>query len=358
MRTGGTLVLNALSLHSRMMIFNERINYFRFVHKKYNPLTPESIDRMLNHHRIRLKHRVNVPFETDAVLESILARGIAESTCYEELMQSLVHPTGKEIWGEYANLSWRYIPNFLEMFPNGKVVHICRDLRGVLASFGKISFMPDNLYLNSIFNWIDSVNFIRQYRDTLSPKSYMVVRFEDIHLTPEKTLRTLCKFLDEPFEDVMIETEKWPELLEQNNVKVNVSVYTNKKVYGFDPKRNETWKDSLQKWEIALCDYLAGDLLEEMGYDRLSSGYQLSDLEYGMNQLKKQPYLLKTLNHFEKTGEGVDHHPVDPTDPVNWSSADDGFKHFTDTPAYKKYMRDMSNLEDELKIKYSSAISF
>ena len=57
--TGGTLLISALSLHSQILVFNEKVNYFRFIDNKYNPLNIENINRMLNYYKIRLKHRIN-----------------------------------------------------------------------------------------------------------------------------------------------------------------------------------------------------------------------------------------------------------------------------------------------------------
>jgi hypothetical protein len=353
MRTGGTLLINALSLHSQISVFNERINYFRFVHNKYNPLNIKNIDRMLNQYKIRLKHRINVDVDVDEIFGRIIKSDLNQEACYEELMQSLLLPTGKKIWGEYANLSWKHIPDFLEMYPNGKVIHVCRDLRGVLASFGKISFMPNKLYLGAIFNWIDSVNHIIKYQNILSSKSYMMVRFEDIHLNPEDTIRSVCSFLNVPFEDSMTNDKDWHKLLNETHTKVNISSFTNKKVYGFDPSRNTTWKDNLHVWEIELCNYLAGDLLKKMGYEVSSSPFRNDTiLETGLDYLRKQPYLSKLLEDFLSNGSGSDTLPIDPAKPENWSAPGDGFRKFTESTAYNRYIKDLEKLEVELANKY------
>lgn len=35
-------------------------------------------------------------------------------------------------------------------------------------------------------------------------------------------------------------------------------------MYGFDKNRSEAWIGELKPWELALCDHLAGDLMDEM----------------------------------------------------------------------------------------------
>jgi len=353
MRTGGTLLLNSLSVHSKISMFNERVNYFRFFYSQDSSFSLENVERMINHYRIRLKHRSGISYDADAVFKSVSQySNVNNAILYDELMQDLMRPTGKEIWGEYANLSWRYVPNFLDMFPDGKVIHICRDLRGVLASFKKISYMPDKLYLNAIFNWIDSVNYIEKYKKDISSRSYMVVKFEDLHANPEREVRKVCDFLEESYEDIMVQGDKWQNLIDERFTKVNISVYTKKKVYGFDKRRNKTWIGELEPWELALCDHLAGDLMDKMGYEQSSGLYTECDLDYGMKQLYNQPYLCKTLEQFLKDGEGVDCHPIDPKSPENWSAPGNGYEKFVDSPAYGKYVDDMEELEEYLKEKY------
>src|SRR5688572_24946308 len=201
MRSGGTLTCNILSVHSKIIVFSELVHFYRHVAGRYDPLGRKDVERMLHHQRIRLKHRFGIDLDVAAVMREIDARERTYADCYDEMMKFFLRQTGKTIWGDYATLHWRDIPSFLDMFPGSKAFHVYRDPRGLLSSFGKLSFMPDNQYLNCIFNWIDSVNHIKRYRETLPPDRYMVVRFEDIHANPERMARDLCSFVGVEFEE-------------------------------------------------------------------------------------------------------------------------------------------------------------
>ena len=49
------------------------------------------------------------------------------------------------------------------MFPNGKVLHIHRDPRSVgMASYKKMTNEPGYAYLDTIFNFISSVQHIKE----------------------------------------------------------------------------------------------------------------------------------------------------------------------------------------------------
>lgn len=344
MRSGGTLTCNILSVHSKIIVFSELAHFFRHIDGRYLPLTPASVGSMMHEQRIRLKYRFDIDLDADAALKAILERGISYAACYDELMKNLLAQTNKTIWGDYATLHWREIPRFLEMFPDGKVFHVYRDPRGLLSSWGKMTFMRENLYLNCIFNWIDSARYMLHYRKTLPPERYHTVRFEDIHAHPERTARDLCSFVGVPFEETLIQPELWPGLFIAPFVEANVSSYTRERTYGYDPARSDNWRRNLKEWEVALVEFLAREQMDELGYDVVSSSSDSQILRHGMKLLAQQPFLREHFAHFLATGEGTSARPNDPADPRNWASPGAGFDKFVDSPAYAGYMREMNEI--------------
>jgi hypothetical protein len=352
-RSGGWLVTDILSVHSKVVVFTERVHFFRFVHGRYDPLTPKNVERMLHHQRLRLGVRFGVVIEVEPILAAIVARGpVTYTSCYEEIMRWLLGTTGKAIWGEYAPLEWRSIPLFLQMFPDGKAFHIYRDLRAVLASWAKKSFMPDSLYLNIIFNWIDSINHLRRYRELFPADRYHTIKFEDIHAEPERTIGRLCEFIGVPVEPQQLRPEAWPDLFDRRYIWANVSSHDRKTYYGFHTKLSENWRAALKPWQLALAEFLARQQLEAMGY-ACGEQYRASDLHEGLEILTAQPVLLKNLQVLLATGEGTPAMPNDPTDPRNWSAGADSFDKFVDTPAYGEYVAKLDEMEAAIAKKYA-----
>jgi hypothetical protein len=348
MRSGGTLTCNILSVHSKIIVFSELVHFFRHVSGRYDPLTPENIERMLHHQRIRLKYRFDIDLDVTAIQREIANREPSYRACYDEMMKYLLRQTGRTIWGDYATLHWRDIPHFLNMFPNSKAFHVYRDPRGLVSSFGRMSFMPDNLYLSCIFNWIDSINHIKLYQKILPPDRYLPVRFETIHQNPERFTHELCDFVGVPFESALIEPDRWPDLFIAPYVEANVSSYTKKRTYGFDPARSDSWRKNLKEWEIALVEFLARDQMQEMGYEFVAPKLDAAALRHGMDLLTRQPTLLKNLNLLLATGQGTSDRPNDPADPRNWGSPGAGFDKFVDSPAYAGFTREMDEVERRL----------
>jgi len=352
MRTGGSLVQNLLSVHSDVLIFAGFVSFFRFYYKKYDPLTPENIERMIHHLRIRLKCRRDFDLDAEIIIDNILKREVSYRVCYQEIMKYLLDMTDKKNWGEYVTLGWRHIPDYLEMYPNAKIVHIYRDLRAIVSSFSRMTTMPDNLHLQAIFNWIDSVNHIKEYSKTMPKNQYYALKFEEIHDNPERKIKELCEFLEIPFESAMIEPDLWCNLFDNNFVDANISSYSKKKVYGFDPARSNRWKSEISDWELNLCEYLAKEQLAFAGYEKSLLDFDSIELKKGLDELESNPILNKSLQHFQLTGEGTDRAAMDPTDPENWDAPGDAFTKFTASSVYSKYLKEHENLEQYLKTKY------
>jgi len=355
-RSGGWLATNIMSVHSRVMAFNERVHFFRFYYKKYDPLTPRNVERMIRHLCLRLDARFGLQLAPDPMIDSVFANpSITYKSCYVAIMRYLSNLAGREIWVEYAPMTWRSVPVFMGMFPDeGRAFHIYRDPRGVLASWKRMSFMPSNLYLNQIFNWIDSINHLLRFREMYSRERFLPLRFEDIHLHPEETVNAICELMGITVEPQQLMPERWPDLFDERFVEANVSAHDGKRYYGFNPKLIDNWKNVLNPWEVALTDLLARPQMEAMGYEPTETG-RFDDIRKGLEIIRNEPFLLRNLQNLLSTGEGTQDLPNDPTKPENWGAAD-GFSKFIDTPHYDRYVRDIEAIESFVRKKYECLV--
>ena len=344
MRTGTSLVGNILTVHPKIQVFSEKVHFFRFVYNKYDPMDIENAERALRHMQLRWRYRFGIALDVDTIMGNLIAKELSYGVVYEEIMRCLCNRTDAEIWTENVAVQWRYIPQFLNMFPNGKAIHIYRDIRGVLASWREMTFSPNNQFLNAIFNWVDSINCMQRYKDILCSSRYLPVRFEDIHADPQATCQRICTFLGIEFEALMLEPERWAESFNKDFVEANTSSHTRKKVYGFDSKRGEKWREVLFPWEVATAEFLANKQMSFSGYEPSMDSYDSEDIQQGFDKLLADPFLLKNLQLFQATGEGNDLMPSDPTDPMNWASPD-GYGKFSESKDFKEYQRDMERVE-------------
>ena len=352
MRTGGSLLINLLSMHSNIIILNSRVHFFRFIYKKYEPLNPKNVERMLHHLHLRIKYRYYFDINIEQLFSVTMESGFTYSSIYAAIMQHFLDISKKEILGEYAALNWREIPIFLNLFPEGKAIHIIRDPRGVLSSWGKLSSLPDRGYLNAIFNWIDSVNYMEKYIDSLPANRYLPIRFEDIHNDPEKMAVKLCKFIGVPFEEQLLQPDKWSTTLGTDLVKIPKSAHEGENIVGFSKKRTLNWQNHLEDWEISLAELLTNDKLEKHGYKPFKNAYQVSALRRGLDALRENPFHLRQLTVFLATGEGTNQYPTDPVNPQNWGAPENQREWFTNSPAAENYFKDLNAAEKMIEKKY------
>ena len=98
-------------------------------------------------------------------------------------------------WTDKIVLHWNDIKNFLLMFPKGKVIHVVRDPRAVLASFKKITFEKNNTYLDAIFNCFGSLKFAKEALKKKSKNIY-VLKIENLKINNKDLLNKILKFLN------------------------------------------------------------------------------------------------------------------------------------------------------------------
>jgi len=351
MRTGSSLVSNVLSVHSKILILSDRVHFFRFIYKKYDPLNKSTVRRMLLEQRARLFHRFGLDMDTDGILKDISARGFEYPFIYDEIMKYFLkkQSDAKVIWGDDPALEWRNIPAFLRLFPDGKAIQICRDPRAVMTSWKKATGIGNNAYINAMFNGIDCLNHAKKYSETLDPKRYFLLKYENLSNDPETWVKKLCSFLEVDFEKPMLEPDKWKEIL-GDKVALGRSSFDGA-VTGFSSQRANRWMDLIEKWELAMAETLAGCILKYHGYELIGKDFTAEDFSQGLYKIKNNDFLLRNLNVLLSTGEGCDKYPLDPTDYRSWAfvSGKPGARSgwFRDTPQAEAYIKEIEDIRKQ-----------
>ena len=129
----------------------------------------------------------------------------------------LVQRKGKARWLEKTPTNLVYMPELYRLFPEAKFLHIIRDGRDVAVSIVR-NFWPigDNPVVEQKFHKVprtirNAARFWRVYLEKglelacqLPPEAYKEIRLEQLIAEPEATLRDICAFIDEPFEQRLL----------------------------------------------------------------------------------------------------------------------------------------------------------
>jgi hypothetical protein len=220
------------------------------------------------------------------------------------------------IWAEKTQLVWTKIPDFLKMFPRGKVIHVIRDPRSVLASFKKYTYAPKPAYLGAIFNCYDSMKMGLKYRSEFASNRYFLVKYEDILTIPEATVGGLFDFLELSKDHNLLSQNGWLDAHGNPWYHNSAFLSPGEQDSEFDrPAAIHRWKDNLSDEEISLCEAINGQLLEAYGYESSKISENWPKI---LKPLFSNEKLSVYFHRWVATGRGVEEFPNDPLKPENW----------------------------------------
>ncbi len=338
MRSGGALVLSILELDKNTKAFCEIYYFSRHIFKKYNQL-----NNVVTKHKIAynfyliLKYRNKIIIKYEKIFTILKKKKINDyESLYIILANILIENKKYKNFVEYGNGEWRFIEKFLEFNSKFKAFLIIRDPRSVISSFKKISHGSKYDYLNCIFNWIDSYDYLKKLKKRYSEKRFLGLKFEDIHKDPKKNTIKICNFLGITYKSSFIKNKSFKKI---KNTSLTFSALNKKPSYGFSVKRNNQWEDYLTKWEIAVIENLCGSRMKELQYEL--KNLDKKELQKGMEKLKKNILIKKRLQFFKKTNLGTNLRANDPAKPENWSSKKNSLKKFIEDDEYEKYISEV-----------------
>ncbi len=189
---------------------------------------------------------------------------------------------GKPRWGDKTPFYVRRMSLIQEVVPEARFVHIIRDGRAVTLSIKDLWFGPNSIDEAAEF-WTARIGEGREQAPGL--EHYMEVRYEDIVVDPEPHLRRICDFLGLPWTnrvlnyhqhvDERIALEVPPEEIAPDGRVVSTA--ERQKIMERvsrppDPTRIGRWREDMPEDDRRRFEAVAGPLLEELGYERSSTG--------------------------------------------------------------------------------------
>jgi hypothetical protein len=149
------------------------------------------------------------------------------------------------------------------LFPDARFVHLIRDGRDIALSYMQLGF---SLETAATYYWKRYVRAGRRAGAGLGPGRYREIRYEDLLADPEGQLRAMCPFLGLEFDFAMLRYfERADEVLG--------SVPVTRRRWHRHLDRPPTlglrdWRREMSTEQVVLFEALAGDLLQELGYER------------------------------------------------------------------------------------------
>jgi hypothetical protein len=183
---------------------------------------------------------------------------------------------GKSRWGDKTPRYVLHMDLIQRLLPEARFVHLIRDGRDV-----GLSVLDERLVAGKnrgslehvAERWVEKIRYAR--RQAAELRYYVEIRYEDLVLDTECTLRRICDFVDLRWDMGMLEyhrsspvrlaelvtvDEKWSTAVQRRSR----HVLTERPP---EPSRVGRWKTEMADPDLIAFEHVAGELLAELGYE-------------------------------------------------------------------------------------------
>lgn len=167
-----------------------------------------------------------------------------------------------------------YASEILEAFPEARIINMVRDPRDVLLSQKKkwrLRFQGTrSIPLQEAFrSWVNYhpytisllwLGALRKAEEMESHSRFISIRYEDLLVQPETTIRSLCKFTNINFESQMLNIPQIGSSTELDNPSIK----------GINSSRAGSWqRGGLTRTELWTCQQVTSEQMKRMGYNSI-----------------------------------------------------------------------------------------
>jgi Sulfotransferase family len=176
-----------------------------------------------------------------------------------------VQSEGKARWGDKTPVYIEILPELARMFPGSRFIHLVRDGRDVAKSFKATGWDTGGRWLHdNTREWTKAVKFHWLWTQSEFRDRVLLVRYEDLLLEMEATLRRICLFIGEEFEPQMLAwegkvDEQVPEREQVRHTKLKQRI-------GLEGVAR--WKREMSARETFVAEAFMGAHLTRLGYER------------------------------------------------------------------------------------------
>jgi hypothetical protein len=229
-------------------------------------VTPELVTELAGHKRFA---QFEIPGEE---FEGLLGSG--EAVPYPTFLRRVFGLYGKiNNKPLVGNKTPAYIRRMLDLhalWPEAKFVHIIRDGRDVCLSVlnwkkadhivGRYASWEEDPVSTTALWWERKVRKAREDGAALGPGLYHEMYYEDLVDAPERECKRLCEFLGVPYDDAMIRFHEGRERVEPGRGAKSAWLRVTSGL--------RDWRTEMCTGDVERFEAVAGDLLEELGYER------------------------------------------------------------------------------------------
>ena len=266
-RSGTSLMYALLATHPGLAM-TRRTNMWTYFYDQFGDINqPDNLDSCLD---LMMKYKRLVKLKPD---RERIRREFLEGSdkSYARLFalfeEHFAEQQGLTRWGDKSLNTERYAGPIFAAYPGARILHMIRDPRDRYASVIKRWKVRRGDVGAGTGMWLSSFN-LGQTNQKRYPTQYKVVRYETLAAQPEKTLKEICAFIDEPYVPEMITMQGAKKFREQGSN----SSYEQRKPGAISTSSIGRYRQVLSPRQIAFIQSVAKQ--EMQVYD-----YELDDID-------------------------------------------------------------------------------
>lgn len=208
-RSGKTTMHAFLTSHPNIAIPAVGSNMWTYFYRRFGPLDrPSNLARCLDA-MFSYKHVVFLRPDRARIERDFASGPPTYDRLFALFLMQHAEAVGKPRWGAQTGLIERYADELFAAYPGLKIVHMVRDPRDRYQA--SIEKWPEGRGRagGAVARWNYSWRLAERHLSRY-PDDYLVVRFEDLVMDTEETVRSVCQFLGESFYPAMLEMASAP----------------------------------------------------------------------------------------------------------------------------------------------------
>jgi hypothetical protein len=200
-----------------------------------------------------------------------LRPGMTSGEAIAAVFETCAAERGKLRWGDKTPLYMQHLRLLESLFPAAQFVHLIRDGRDAALSFLSV---PEGIMTEGwghprdaegfACQWATEVRAARALGARVGPGRYCEVRYEVFVEEPDAELRRICSFAGLEYDAAMLGyVGQTDSALKEHQQRLN------------EPPRVgvRNWRSEMSPDDVAAFEAVAGDLLDELGYDVATRGH-------------------------------------------------------------------------------------
>lgn len=210
-----------------------------------------------------------------SALAEITPFSVAEG--YRAFYRLYAHRFGKPRWGDKTPVYCKHLNTIRQVLPEARFIHIIRDGRDAAMSLRNMWFSPGWEIETQASYWRDCILSAR--RAGIGHTDYIEVRYEELIFKTRETLERVCAHINLTYEETMLNYyERAHQRLQEHKGRSRSDGSTfltqeqrleqqQRATKPLDSTCVFAWKQTMDTAEQRKFLLVAGDLLEELGYE-------------------------------------------------------------------------------------------